>query len=42
MSPKRPGNCAMNAATRQVANAEVGVVTGFGDFGDGSLVVLRR
>jgi acetyl-CoA acetyltransferase len=27
---------------RQVKDAEVGVVTGFGDFGDGSLVVLRR
>ena len=27
---------------RQVADAELGVLTGFGDFGDGSLVVLRR
>ena len=31
-----------NAGERQVEDAEIGIVTGFGDFGDGSFSILRR
>jgi acetyl-CoA acetyltransferase len=31
-----------DAGERQVKDAEIGVVTGFGDFGDGAIAIMRR
>ena len=30
------------AASAQVAGAKIGVVTGYGDMGDGSIAIMRR